>query len=310
MVVDENGQILPHCLGYCGRYFEANSSDFSCRACPWGFRATSGESSPCEPCQTQLPAYDWMYLLFVALLPLLLHFQFVRHGRRFSRHRYFDIAEYVCVLLENISAALISVLIYPPRFTFLLTSCEKSTMREWYPVLHNPRIGYSKTMKCSSEIVFPLYSLPFAHHLVLISAILIFRSILYCALLYKSSNGKPFYYSLISLPILAGVHSLFAGILFYSFPWILLTSSIMILVYHLAEQGKLAICDLLARLVSSPMHLTILLITTLLLSFSLTAIIIPLNFSYRWFCVGLVPIPLIVYIITLPFTHPAKITKA
>ncbi|CAI2355425.1 unnamed protein product [Caenorhabditis sp. 36 PRJEB53466] len=294
------------CLGFCGRSLLFNSSDgaaetTSCGPCPFGWRNTA--KSICEQCGTPLEAYDWMYLLFVALLPLLLHMEFIRTARN-NRSRYFEISEHLCVVLENVIACVVSVLIYPPTFTFLLNGCVKTSWKEWYPACYNPRVGYTNTMRCTYEVVFPLYSITFAHHLVLIVAILLLRSTLYCLLLYKTYNGQPFYYAIVSVPILAAVHSVFAGFLFYSFPWIVLIGSLWAMVFNLAQEVKRPFKDMLVRMVTSPTHVVFLSIIMLLLSFSVVALITPLDSVYRWLALCMVPVPLVFYIVTIPFSNP------
>uniref|UniRef100_A0A8R1HNP7 JNK1/MAPK8-associated membrane protein n=1 Tax=Caenorhabditis japonica TaxID=281687 RepID=A0A8R1HNP7_CAEJA len=307
----------PACLGFCGLInvtrptshhiaTSATSAEFTkCGPCSFGYR--NDARSNCVPCDAPLEAYDWMYLLFVALLPLLLHMQFVRAARKYCRSRYYEIAEHLCVLLENIIACIVSVLIYPPKFSFFLNGCAKNNIREWYPACYNPVIGFSKTMRCTYEVVFPLYSITFTHHLVLVVAILIFRTTLYCSLLYKTYNGKPFYYAMVSVPLLALCHSALAGVFFYTFPWILLIGSLWAMVHHLAVEGKRPLRDMIVRLTSLP-HIVFLTITMLLLSFAIVAIIAPLELpypSYPCIALALVPLPFVFYLLTMPFTNPA-----
>ncbi|NP_001360559.1 JNK1/MAPK8-associated membrane protein homolog [Caenorhabditis elegans] len=281
--------IQPSCLGFCGRtvlvgnYSEdveatttaAGSTSLSrCGPCSFGYR--NNAMSICESCDTPLQPYDWMYLLFIALLPLLLHMQFIRIARKYCRTRYYEVSEYLCVILENVIACVIAVLIYPPRFTFFLNGCSKTDIKEWYPACYNPRIGYTKTMRCTYEVVFPLYSITFIHHLILIGSILVLRSTLYCVLLYKTYNGKPFYAAIVSVPILAVIHAVLSGVVFYTFPYILLIGSLWAMCFHLALEGKRPLKEMIVRIATSPTHLIFLSITMLMLSFGVIAIIAPL----------------------------------
>lgn len=55
---------------YCGR-IELGSNNYSdCGACPRGYRA---ELSICKYCDDKPELYDWLYLGFMSLLPLVLH---------------------------------------------------------------------------------------------------------------------------------------------------------------------------------------------------------------------------------------------
>ncbi|KAF1751308.1 hypothetical protein GCK72_017862 [Caenorhabditis remanei] len=306
----------PACLGFCGRTLllgnhsedvatatSTSDSTFSrCGPCSFGYR--SNAASICESCDNPLQPYDWMYLLFVALLPLLLHMQFIRTARKYCRTRYYEVSEYLCVVLENVIACVIAVLIYPPQFSFFLNGCEKTGIKEWYPACYNPRIGYTKTMRCTYEVVFPLYSITFIHHIILIAAILILRSTLYCVLLYKAYNGKPFYSAIVSVPLLAVIHSIFSGVIFYSFPYILLIGSLWAMCLHLALEGKRPLKEMIVRLVTSPTHWVFLSITMLMLSFGVIALITPLEIAYRWTLLCVVPVPFIFYLLTIPFSNP------
>lgn len=63
--------MIQHCPGlYCGRIFE-NDSWSECGACPRGSRTNA--SSICIPCEAEPKLYDWMYLGFMGLLPLIMH---------------------------------------------------------------------------------------------------------------------------------------------------------------------------------------------------------------------------------------------
>lgn len=63
---------------YCGRrqVNDGNVSMWSaCGACPRGSRANS--SSACHPCNGKPDEYAWLYLGFMALLPLSLHWYYI-----------------------------------------------------------------------------------------------------------------------------------------------------------------------------------------------------------------------------------------
>ncbi|CAB3398399.1 unnamed protein product [Caenorhabditis bovis] len=310
-LVSTESTAAPSCLGFCGRLAVFNESDpnrkqwTNCAACPWGYRAS--KRSICEPCTSPLPVYDWMYLLFIALLPLLLHMQFIRSARKYCRTRAYEAAEHISCFMENLIAALVSLFVYPPSFSPQLYTCSKSSMREWYPTSYNPLIGYTKTMRCSYEVVFPLYSLPFLHYSVLFACIIVFRSTLYCILLHKTYNGKPFYYALLSLPLMAGIHGFFAGVLYYTFPILLLLGTIGATVYHLAHEGKRTIREMIVRVATSPTHLFLMLISMSLLAFSLIALASPNEISHKWVILVLVPLPSMFYLLTMPFSHPTVI---
>lgn len=74
--------IRSKCPGlYCGRQLLENVSmpwNVECGACPRGYRVNMmHEYSACERCENNPSAYDWLYLGFMAMLPLILHWFFI-----------------------------------------------------------------------------------------------------------------------------------------------------------------------------------------------------------------------------------------
>lgn len=66
---------LERCPGiYCGRTLQ-NGTWSECGACPRGSRVN--ESFACATCMDELSAYSWLYLGFMAMLPLMLHWFFI-----------------------------------------------------------------------------------------------------------------------------------------------------------------------------------------------------------------------------------------
>ncbi|KAK6031332.1 putative adipose-regulatory protein, partial [Ostertagia ostertagi] len=66
------------CHGFCGRYKLPAGNDSGtetiwseCGPCKWGNGAV--DHRVCSPCQSELSPYDWLFLLFMAILPLLVH---------------------------------------------------------------------------------------------------------------------------------------------------------------------------------------------------------------------------------------------
>jgi len=70
---------------YCGRELLPNGSWSSCGACPRGYR-TEG-LSVCTECNNSPEFYDWLYLGFMALLALVLHWFSIDTASK--RRRYF-----------------------------------------------------------------------------------------------------------------------------------------------------------------------------------------------------------------------------
>lgn len=75
-------EIKTKCPGlYCGRYMDLVNGSMGwsdCGACPRGYRVNAmSEMSECVPCENSPSQYDWEYLGFMAMLPLILHWFFI-----------------------------------------------------------------------------------------------------------------------------------------------------------------------------------------------------------------------------------------
>lgn len=66
---------------YCGRTeIGGNDSWSDCGACPQGFRVSNNISrdiSKCLPCLAAPSAYAWMYLGFMTIMALIMHWFFI-----------------------------------------------------------------------------------------------------------------------------------------------------------------------------------------------------------------------------------------
>lgn len=68
---------IERCPGlYCGRILNETTGIWSnCGACPRGYRVN--ESFACSPCTQSPTTYDWLFLGFMALMPLVMHWFFI-----------------------------------------------------------------------------------------------------------------------------------------------------------------------------------------------------------------------------------------
>lgn len=92
---------------YCGRMFietfNGSMTWSDCGACPRGFRVNSiGVLSECEQCETSPSIYDWQYLGFMVILPLILHWFFIdlaAKERRFAICTIINLPTYSSILI-------------------------------------------------------------------------------------------------------------------------------------------------------------------------------------------------------------------
>ncbi|XP_015755265.1 PREDICTED: JNK1/MAPK8-associated membrane protein-like [Acropora digitifera] len=86
-----NGALDPCSGKYCGRIINNNGHFGDCGACPRGYR-TNG--SVCLECLSSPELYDWLYLGFMASLPVIIHWFFIDFFIKRERKRY--VREYNC----------------------------------------------------------------------------------------------------------------------------------------------------------------------------------------------------------------------
>lgn len=152
---------LARCPGmYCGREPAPNDTWSDCGACPRGFR--SNASSACVECDDNPMFYDWLYLGFMALLALVLHWfciDMVAMRRSITKE---VIALHFSALVEIVAASLITLQLTDPIGTFRIRSCKARRLSDWYTLLHNPNPDYKEPLHCTQEAVYPLlvYRLP------------------------------------------------------------------------------------------------------------------------------------------------------
>ncbi|KAE9556744.1 hypothetical protein FO519_000150 [Halicephalobus sp. NKZ332] len=310
------------CHGFCGKVL-MNTSDpelgfTECLACPWGTRAL--DSSICKDCSQPVEGYDLAFLIFHALAPFLINCLFIKGSSVGSKRqrkfpRIWIVLQFVSAALESSLALILTLLIYKPVGSLTVHTCQKHFLFEWYPMLYNPVINYTQTMKCSSEVVYPLYSLPFANLAFNLGALLVFRTTLYlvsCSKSPKKLPSEPYYAVLWTLPLMTIVHAIFSGVIYYSFPYILLFSSLTLNALHFAYEGRKNIHQLIESMFKDPEHLLILIFHMALFGFSLYSLYLSIP-SYlqlpRTKAYGLIgallPLPSMFYILTVKLTIPS-----
>lgn len=146
---------LTRCPGmYCGRELLPDGNWSECGACPRGYRVNA--SSACVLCDDAPVFYDWLYLGFMAVLVLVLHWFCID---KVSKRRNIPkevIAVHLSALLEVLLASLISLQLTDPIGTFIIKSCSAKRLSDWYTLLHNPNPNYEETLHCTQEAVYPL----------------------------------------------------------------------------------------------------------------------------------------------------------
>ncbi|VDM69437.1 unnamed protein product [Strongylus vulgaris] len=99
-----------------------------------------------------------------------------------------------------------------------------------------------------------------------------FRTILYVMVLKRKRDAKAFYCALLSIPKVAIVHALLAGVLYQSYPYIVMLWSLGANAVHLAVEGKLSMKEIAKVVFTSPLHIAMLIVNMSLLAFALLAL--------------------------------------
>lgn len=178
--------IKTKCPGlYCGIYVDminGTKSWSDCGACPRGYRVDiMSDVSECVRCVNSPSRYDWEYLGFMAMLPLILHWFFIDLAAKerwfvqffsfphvpvihsvnfiyFSRFSFTkgEIVLHLSAFFEVLISAVITLLIYEPYWSLEINSCSVSRLSDWYTLFHNPTPNYEKKLYCTQEAVYPL----------------------------------------------------------------------------------------------------------------------------------------------------------
>lgn len=146
---------MESCPGlYCGRILSENGTIGDCGECPRGFRVN--DSSICSKCTESLELYDFLYITFICILPLFMHWYFIdacSKERIFSKNQ---IILHLSAFFEVIISAVISVFLIEPFGRFYINSCGVKKFSDWYTLFYNPTPNYEDKLYCTTEAVYPL----------------------------------------------------------------------------------------------------------------------------------------------------------
>ncbi|PIK62662.1 putative JNK1/MAPK8-associated membrane protein [Apostichopus japonicus] len=286
---------------YCGRTVlssEGGEANYSaCGACPRGYQPNS--ESLCTECSDDMRLYDWLYLGFMCLIPLMLNFFFTEMFAKKAN----VILLHVSSILESIIAAVLALLVVDPKGRMNLNTCRVKRLSDWYTMFKNPQPSYSVTLHCTQEAVFPLFSVVLIYYAFNLALMMVVRPMLsykFCKNLGRSSIYAALYFH----PILVVFHAVFSGLVYFSFPYVVTAASLTTHAVHFAFQGIQKPMQLLTKKRS----LVILLLHWLVHAFSIVAITEfrkPLRDSLLFL---LLPVPAMFYLLTAKFTDPSEQT--
>ncbi|XP_062350886.1 JNK1/MAPK8-associated membrane protein isoform X1 [Cinclus cinclus] len=317
-------EIQPACLGlYCGRtVLSVNGSVETygdCGVCPRGQR--TDDNKICRECMGSPDRYDWLYLGFMAMLPLVLHWFFIEwySGKKSSS----ALLQHLTALLECSVAAVVTLLLSDPVGSLHIRSCRVKKLSDWYTMLYNPSPDYITTVHCTHEAVYPLYTIVFIYYAFCLVLMMLLRPLLVKKIacgLGRSDRFKSIYAALYFFPILTVLQAVGGGLLYYAFPYIILVLSLVTLaVYMSASEVEVLgsrldanriLClffkffkDLLVR----KKRLVVLFSHWLLHAYGIISISKLDKLEQDLPLLALVPAPALFYLMTAKYTEPSRI---
>jgi JNK1/MAPK8-associated membrane protein len=128
---------------------------------------------------------------------------------------------YWSAILEVGLSAVLTVFLSEPMFSFDIYSCGVGGFSDWYTYLFNPSPRYESVLICTQERVYPLQTMVLVFYVFCVTFMLLFRPIINERV--KPAIANPslaIYHALYAFPLLALVHSLFGGPVYFSFPYL------------------------------------------------------------------------------------------
>uniref|UniRef100_H2YRZ5 JNK1/MAPK8-associated membrane protein n=1 Tax=Ciona savignyi TaxID=51511 RepID=H2YRZ5_CIOSA len=305
----ESENFLELCTGrYCGRIKNDTNVWGECTACPIGFR--TDELKLCQKCVNSPELYHWMYLGFMAILPLSLNWLCI-----LSNYSVWSspavIVQMISSFIESCMAALFALLVYEPKGSLNLVSCPVVQISDWYTVFFNPTVKYTTTIFCGQEAVYPLYSIIFVCYLLSLGLMVVIRPIAYYLIprnLRTKMYTKTLYATLYLHPILVAIHAVFAGLIYYSFPYLTVLATMVAMVKYYVGCDAMTIQSIFGQ--GRGQHIFVLIWHLLVLCAAVIPIILTsypaLTFQNLLFLLC-TPFPLVFFLLTEHFSDPKNI---
>ncbi|KAM9466245.1 JNK1/MAPK8-associated membrane protein [Clarias gariepinus] len=286
---------------YCGKSF-INGTIGECGVCPRGERANLEKI--CQKCTGSPELYDWLYLGFMAMLPLVLHWFFIEwySGKKSSS----AVLQHVTALCECSVAAIITLLLNEPVGELTIRSCRVEMLSDWYTMLYNPSPDYITTLHCTQEAVFPLYTMVLIYYAFCLVLMMLLRPLLVKKIacgLGKTDRFKSIYAALYFFPILTVLQAVGGGLLYYAFPYIILVLSLVTLAVYMSASEIQSFKNLVAK----KKRLVVLFSHWLLHAYGIISISRLDKLGQDLPLLALVPGPALFYLLTARFTEPNRI---
>ena len=297
---------------YCGRTDLGPHTDgpryTACGPCQRGWRVVDpARSSVCQQCEEPPSRYDCLYLGFIILFTLMAHWiaiDFTAKSRTITKE---VLVLHLSALLEICLAAVTTLVISQPWGQFTLTACRVSRFSDWYTLLYNPNPNYEEKLYCTHEAVYPLYSIVFIFYALSLILMIIIRPFLSSKFL-PGRGRNAIYAALYFFPAFALAHGVLGGVIYYSYPYIIIITSLVTCAAHLAFKLDQSIKSLVKTSVCDLRNAVILLGHWALHAYGIIAVTELKDVTVHYSLISLVPLPALFYILTARFTDPERIS--
>lgn len=210
-------------------------------------------------------------------------------------------------LVEVILASLFTLLSTFPYGTLEITSCQVKGLSDWYTLLHNPAPNYEKVVHCTQEAVYPLYTVVFVFYGFALLLMLLIRPWI-CKKFIPRQSKMSIYAAMYFIPILAVIHALIGGLLYYAFPYLIVILSVISSAAHFAAKIDQSVTKLITSTLKNKRNIVILLGHWCLHAYGIISITQLTNPTMHALMILFVPLPALFYILTARFTDPNKLT--
>ncbi|KAJ3608927.1 hypothetical protein NHX12_023455 [Muraenolepis orangiensis] len=270
--------------------------------CPRGERTSL--QKVCERCSESPELYDWLYLGFMAMLPLVLHWFFIEwySGKKSSS----ALLQHITATVECGVSAVVTLLVTEPVGLLAIRSCRVQMLSDWYTMLYNPSPDYITTMHCTQEAVYPLYTMVLIYYAFCLVLMMLLRPLLVKKIacgLGKSDRLKSVYAALYFFPVLTVLQAVGGGLLYYAFPYIILVLSLVTLAVYMSASEIQSLKNLLAK----KKRLVVLFSHWVVHAYGIISISRLDRLEQDLPLLALVPGPALFYLITARFTEPTRI---
>ncbi|KAL5254856.1 hypothetical protein ACHWQZ_G014335 [Mnemiopsis leidyi] len=277
---------------YCGRYLG------ECTACPRGMRVNV-TSKNCEDCKMDPETYEWLYLGFMVLVVIYFHMESLTRflEKACGECDVRSTSKWICVtLLETMVAAFLTLILSDPHGQLQLYGCGVRSFLDWYSVFQNPSEKFVETIYCDSEVVYPLFSIVYKFLGFCLIMMILIKS-WYKPTVFTTSSV---YATLYFIPGIALLHGLLCGVIYYSFPYLCISGSLLLTAILMSEHLE-DFTDIVDNIKKAE-FMSQILMYWVLHGYGILSIV-TYNHLSHWYLL-LTPLPTVFYVVTLPFSIP------